>query len=387
MSWLFLLASLSVVAYASECTCRSGTLSHSFDTAAEVFAANVLGTQQKDGTALVAVTEIFKGSSTSVGDLVYIHYSCGAFPVRAGGEGVFFTSSPTPTSEGIQLEDCTRNGPITSEERRQLQSGIFLPGSKCTDPETGEVYAEGQSFSMGCNSCVCVNGDSKCTTRNCDEPMPTPSPPPPTAQSCITEDGKVVRNGFSVKVDCNMCTCNDGYFLCTELACSPTTQVYCDDGSSGRRLPGEDWETNDNGCTRRWSCSDEGRPHLLSDSCVNSSNSSSKFFIIGISLASAIVVVIMATVVAVIRNRIRAREARGNSILLDDVRPDSDSDDVPAPQNHHFNGGYSFNTNMGSHPSYAYASTPAWGGQPLATTPMVLMTQTGEPVVVQVAYM
>jgi hypothetical protein len=31
--------------------------------------------------------------------------------------------------------------------------------------------------------------------------------------------------------------------------------------------------------------------------------------------------------------------------------------------------------------------TPQWGGQPLQTTPMVLMTQTGEPVVVQVAYM
>jgi hypothetical protein len=169
------------------------------------------------------------------------------------------------------------------------------------------------------------------------------------------------------------------------MACEPDhEQEYCV-GSSGKRLPGEIWETTDNGCTRRWSCQEDGRPRLIDDSCV-SSNGSSKFFIIGISLASAIVVVIMATVVAVIRNRIRAREARTNSVLLEDVSPDSDSDDAPAPHNH-YSGGYGFgNSNMATQP-FSYASTPAWGGQPLATTPMVLMTQTGEPVVVQVAYM
>jgi hypothetical protein len=93
----------------------------------------------------------------------------------------------------------------------------------------------------------------------------------------------------------------------------------------------------------------------------------------------------MATVVAVIRNRIRAREARSSSVLLEDVgSPDSDSDDTPAPQNF---GGYGFANTMPTQ-SFAYPSvTPSWGGQPLATTPMVLMTQTGEPVVVQVAYM
>jgi len=169
------------------------------------------------------------------------------------------------------------------------------------------------------------------------------------------------------------------------MACSPA-QTYCE-GASERRLPGENWETTEDGCTRRWSCQENGRPRLLDDSCGSNTNngSSSKFFIIGISLASAIVVVIMATVVAVIRNRIRAREAKNNSVLLDDVSPDSDSD-IPATQNNQFSGGYGFANHMGTQP-YAYASTPAWGGQPLATTPMVLMTQTGEPVVVQVAYM
>jgi len=99
----------------------------------------------------------------------------------------------------------------------------------------------------------------------------------------------------------------------------------------------------------------------------------------------------MATVVAVIRNRIRARQARAGTVLLDDVSRDSDSDDIPAPHHNHFNnnnGGYGFaNTNMMGTQPFAYPAAPAWGGQPLATTPMVLMTQTGEPVVVQVAYM
>jgi hypothetical protein len=389
MNWLFLLASLSVVALASECTCSSGTLSHSYDSAAEVFSANVLGTSN-DGTALVAVKELFKGSSYSVNDLVYIRYSCGAFPVRAGGEGVFFTTLPS-SAEGsfvTHLEECTRNGPITDEERAQLQSGIFLPGGKCTDPETGRVYAEGESFTMDCNSCVCVNGESKCTDKSCNDYEPTPEPE--MGNSCVTEDGKVVENGYSVKVDCNQCTCNDGSFYCTEVACAPNTQVYCE-GSSGRRRPGEVWETSDNGCTRRWTCQEDGRTRLEADSCTSSSgSSSSKFFIIGISLASAIVVVIMATVVAVIRNRIRARQARAGTVLLDDVSRDSDSDDIPTPHHNHFNnnGGYGFaNTNMMGTQPFAYPAAPAWGGQPLATTPMVLMTQTGEPVVVQVAYM
>jgi hypothetical protein len=174
------------------------------------------------------------------------------------------------------------------------------------------------------------------------------------------------------------------------MACEPTEEEYCDGAPTGTR-PGQEWQSTDSstGCSRHWICEEDGRSRLKSDSCSNSSNSSSKFFIIGISLASAIVVVIMATVVAVIRNRIRARQARGNAVLLEEVGRDSDSDDVPAPQNnHHFGGGYSFaNTNMMHTQPFAYPTSPAWGGQPLATTPMVLMTQTGEPVVVQVAYM
>jgi hypothetical protein len=385
MYWLFLFLSF-VLASSQSCPCNSGTLSESFTTSEEVFSANVLGFL-RDGTARarVAITEVFKDSSAfSVNDFVYIAYTCGTFPVRAGEEGVFFTTAPSPDKDGsfvTHLVECTKNGPVTEDEKGQLRTGIFLP-AQCSDPATGRVYAEGESFTVGCNACVCVNGQTKCISRGCE--------PAPTEGSCITSEGKVIANGASIEDSCNVCTCNDGTFLCTEMDCGTN---YCVDEDGSQRVPGEVWETSSSGCIRSWTCQN-GRTHLLEDECngSSSSNSSSKFFIIGISLASAIVVVIMATVVAVIRNRIRAREADSNSILLDDVRQDfgSDSDDAPAPMSHNF-GGYSqpfANTNMGAQPFvYPTATPPVWGGQPLATTPMVLMTQTGEPVVVQVAYM
>jgi len=87
----------------------------------------------------------------------------------------------------------------------------------------------------------------------------------------------------------------------------------------------------------------------------------------------------MATVVAVIRRRIKARESEDDGIVLNDYGQDDEG--LPAPSSPSF-GGYAQ-----PQPAYSYPSAPVWGGQAVATTPMVLMTQTGEPVVVQVAYM
>jgi len=381
MNSLGLLLSFLYIVYASQCSCNSGTLSQSFSTAEQVFAANVLGTSN-DGTALVAVTEVFKGSSYSVNDLVYIRYSCGTFPVQAGREGVFFTTAPSNVggSYVTHLVECTRNSVFTDEERDQLRTGIFLP-PQCSDPTTGKIYAEGETFIMGCNTCQCVNGETKCTKKDCQEP---------TTSDCTTDSGNVIPNGGSIKDDCNVCTCDHGNFLCTEMGCDTPSSSHNSCTYDGEEYAdGEYWDTDD-GCTRRWMC-DNGRANLLEDDCGgSSSNGSSKFFIIGISLASAIVVVIMATVVAVIRNRIRAREAeRNNGVLLDDIRNDSDSDDFTHQPSQTFNNGYaqpSFANTMAQPFTYP-APSPVWGGQPLATTPMVLMTQTGEPVVVQVAYM
>jgi len=168
--------------------------------------------------------------------------------------------------------------------------------------------------------------------------------------------------------------------MCTEVACAST----CDyEGLT--RVDGEKWEASD-GCMRI--CLN-GQVVQEAYTCTRT-NSSSKFFVIGISLAAAIILVIFATVVAIIRNRRKAQEEarRMNGILLDDVNPDSDSDNYPSPSpsvNNNF-GGFSQPTYVTTAMPQAFGS-PVWGGQAMATTPMVLMTQTGEPVVVQVAYM
>lgn len=89
-----------------------------------------------------------------------------------------------------------------------------------------------------------------------------------------------------------------------------------------------------------------------------------------------------------------------SGILLDDVDQGSDSDGNNNSEYNH-NGGVNafssinapasafppaYGNVMGTQPMQPMVYN-GWGGQPLQTTPMVLMTQTGEPVVVQVAYM
>lgn len=380
MSWFcfVVLSTVALLSAATDCSCALSSLSKSFSTSPEVFTATVLGASN-DGTALVAVTEVFKGSSFSINDLVYIRYSCGSFPVRSGTEGVFFSTDPTNVGGSFvtHLVDCTRNGPITETERGQLRTGLFLP-SQCSVPETGAIYNDGESFTDGCRSCVCTGGEISCT-----ECAPQPYQPP---SGCSSPTGTFVAEGDSIQVDCNFCSCTSGRLLCTEMDCVSTACIV--DGVDHNS--GDIWEVNE---CQQWTCED-GNTRMLRDYCGSGNNRSSKFFIIGISLASAIVIVVMATVVAVIRNRIKAREAsRNGGILLDEVHHDSDSDDagtfVPANNNFQSTGVNSYSQPFGNNlGTFAYPSpAPMWGGQQVATTPMVLMTQTGEPVVVQVAYM
>lgn len=328
---------------------------------------------QNDGTALVVVTEVFKGSF-SLNDLIYIRYSCGAFPVRVGSEGVYFTTSTSSVGGSIvaYLAECTRNGPASAEERAQLRSGHF--SVPCTDASTGKIYQDGATFSSDCNTCSCSAGSIACTKMAC----------PPT-KGCSLKNGKVIPEGATTKVDCNTCTCTNGMLACTEMACALT---YCVDDETGeRRINGEIWL---NGCTE-YICQ-SGIPKIRTDRCGRSV-SFSKVQIIGVSLAAVIVVIIVISIATVIRNRMRAREAERDGILLEEVNKESDSDDNSSFNNHSVN----YNNNVGSgftpqvfgtQPMMYNPAPAGWGmGQPLQTTPMVLMTQTGEPVVVQVAYM
>jgi len=380
MKLLILLTSLILCTLAStQCTCSGGTLADSYNRADAVFAAFVQGTY---GKAQVSVTEIFKESTFGVNDFIYIEYSCGNFPARIGEEAVFFTTAPTNAGGSfvVQLLSCTRNGVVTREERNQLRNGVFGTPTKCVDA-SGTVYSEGQDWKQDCNACVCINSEPRCTTKSCGTSSPT--------TGCVSDDGQVIPEGASFKQDCNTCVCSRGALICTEMACSPAVSGYCIiDGQ--RTAPGEVLKTK-NGCTRRWRCED-GTAELLQDSC-STSPTSSKYFIIGISLASAVVVVILLTIVAIVRKRIRAREASNGGILLDalnNIDSESDSDYSPPKEQvpaWNATNNYTQSPYVGNPSGQMFAPGPMWGGQPLATTPIVLMTQTGEPVVVQVAYM
>ena len=53
------------------------------------------------------------------------------------------------------------------------------------------------------------------------------------SSSCETEDGRVVLNGLSVRVDCNTCKCLSGRLLCTKRFCEP---VFPDVSYKGCRV-------------------------------------------------------------------------------------------------------------------------------------------------------
>jgi hypothetical protein len=84
---------------------------------------------------------------------------------------------------------------------------------------------------------------------------------------------------------------------------------------------------------------------------------------IGIAMAFVVAVLFVTCVILVARRR-AAERARSQDVVLEDVPTPSFSVQQTQP--------------------YVYSSLP--NSAPLATTSMVMLTQTGEPVVVQVAY-
>ena len=127
----------------------------------------------------------------------------------------------------------------------------------------------GQAISTNtCNACKCVFGATVCTERpSCDPDTSTrckfgdnlyipvggfrqtdgrecqcletgqiiceEKVEIPDSSSCMTEDGRVVLNGLSVKVDCNTCKCLSGRLICTKRFCEP---VFPDVSYKGCRV-------------------------------------------------------------------------------------------------------------------------------------------------------
>jgi len=78
-------------------------------------------------------------------------------------------------------------------------SGGVVPGDPCTSGETADAKD-------GCNSCTCSDGAWACTEMACDKDAGT--------AGCIPGDKRPAGD------DCNTCSCSaDGTWACTRLAC------------------------------------------------------------------------------------------------------------------------------------------------------------------------
>ena len=98
----------------------------------------------------------------------------------------------------------------------------------------------------GCNTCTCTDGGWACTEIACD---PGNQAPNNSSASCTDGDTKDADDG------CNSCTCSDGYWACTERACLPDNNApsECVDGDT---KPAED---GCNSCTCSdgyWACTE-----------------------------------------------------------------------------------------------------------------------------------
>ena len=75
----------------------------------------------------------------------------------------------------------------------------------------------------GCNTCTCTDGGWACTEKACGDPTGDPTGDPsgdPSGDPPVCEDGdsKPADDG------CNNCTCYDGQWACTEIACGDECQ-------------------------------------------------------------------------------------------------------------------------------------------------------------------
>jgi len=366
----------------SPCSCpRLETLQTSFQSAERVFLGRVIVVTPDDMMVQVLVSEVFKGTGLAVNDLVYITYSCGSFPASINNreESVFFTHYIGGSYP--EVISCAPNGVPTADTLTRLRQGL---SSNCH--VAGKTYRDGDMWGQDCNTCFCVQGLPVCSKETCNQ--------------CKTSSGVVVPEGSRVREDCNYCQCTGGRLSCTQLACDVGTGSggkTCMDMFGGVRQDNAIWTVaGADGTCSKWKCLN-GQGVELSEGgdcspAPPSSQITSKFFVIGISMGAALLIVVIATIISIIRRRMRAQELEDGDELDDADSVESLSDDIPFMNN---NGGGEFAVNSTPYaPAYsqpqqtAYPTyVPGWGGQQVATTPMVLMTQTGEPVVVQVAYM
>jgi len=223
------------------------------------------------------------------------------------------------------LADCTRNGKVTPAELSQLRAGSH--SSPPLPPSSSTGSSTGSSL---------------------------------THLMCTTANGESVEDGVSVKVECNTCTCSRGILSCTEMAC---TGCIDEDG-----VPKEEeatWTSNAD-CPKTMLCRG-GKITVThkASGCKKLHDLST----IGIGVSCILFFLLAVWVVA---RRRRQLEESNEIVLEETVDHHDESNEVSA---------------FGVQPVATNIQSPyTQSTYGLQTTPMVLMTQTGQPLVVQVAY-
>ena len=99
----------------------------------------------------------------------------------------------------------------------KCECGDFGPLADCDACKTAKCEDNYKCVSSGCGGCShqCVKEDI---------PKPTDLP----AKECETASGELVKDGASVRMDCNTCTCSNGMLMCTKMACPAPTDKPTD---------------------------------------------------------------------------------------------------------------------------------------------------------------
>lgn len=108
---------------------------------------------------------------------------------------------------------------------------------------TGDVCEPGDEMAADCNTCTCVDGQWACTEIAC------------AGSSDGADSGYACDPAEDPSDDCSSCSCVDGEWLCTAIACADTEPDACEPGTNPT-----------NGCntcsceTGEWICTDEACP-------------------------------------------------------------------------------------------------------------------------------
>lgn len=121
-------------------------------------------------------------------------------------------------------------------------------GGECV--HDGKIYQPGESYQLDCNTCSCSNGDFACTAMACAAVCVHGGQTHPPGSSFPAGDG------------CNTCFCDvDGTVSCTLVDCAPTTCTY----AGKAYAPGDSFPAID-GCNK-CSCGSDGNVSCTEISC------------------------------------------------------------------------------------------------------------------------